>query len=130
MVGEALESEQQAGLSMLEGELYRHKGELMLQAWQLPSTNSPPFHGERPEVEVANCFLKALESARQKQAKSLELRTSMSLARLWQSQGKQRQAHNSLSEIYHWFTEGFNTKDLQEAKALMEELAERSSTSA
>jgi predicted ATPase len=53
----------------------------------------------------------------------LELRAVMSLARLWQQQGKQREAHDLLSEIYGWFTEGFDTKDLQEAKALLQELA-------
>ena len=57
------------------------------------------------------------------QAKSLELRAVMSLSRLWQQQGKQHEAYKMLSEIYSWFTEGFDTKDLQEAKALLEELA-------
>ena len=60
---------------------------------------------------------------RHQQAKSLELRAVMSLVRLWQQQGKQREAHTMLSEIYNWFTEGFDTKDLREAKALLEELA-------
>jgi predicted ATPase len=64
-----------------------------------------------------------IEIARKQQAKSLELRTVMSLARLWQSQGKKEEAHEMLSEIYGWFTEGFDTKDLQEAKALLEMLA-------
>jgi len=54
--------------------------------------------------------------------KSLELRATASLARLWRLQGKQKEAHEMLREIYHWFTEGFDTKDLQEAKALLEEL--------
>ena len=58
-------------------------------------------------------------SAKLDRAKSL-----VSLARLWQQQGKQQEAHAALSEIYHWFTEGFDTKDLQEAKALLEELGE------
>jgi predicted ATPase len=81
------------------------------------------------EQEAERCFLKAIEIARRQQAKSLELRATMSLARLWQQQGKQHEArdmldaaHNMLSEIYNWFTEGFDTKDLQEAKALLEEL--------
>ena len=63
------------------------------------------------------------DCARQ-QAKSLELRAATSLARLWQQQGKKKEAHQLLSEIYGWFTEGFDTKDLQEAKALLDELAE------
>jgi predicted ATPase len=56
----------------------------------------------------------------------LELRATMSLARLWQQQGRKSEAHQMLTEIYGWFTEGFDTKDLQEAKALLEELAKKS----
>ncbi|MBI3798434.1 MAG: hypothetical protein HY268_15910 [Deltaproteobacteria bacterium] len=73
-------------------------------------------------MEAEACFLKALEIARHQQAKSLELRAVISLARLWQRQGKREEAHELLAEIYGWFTEGFDTKDLQEAKALLEEL--------
>ena len=68
-------------------------------------------------------FYKAIEIAHKQQAKSLELRAVMSLARLWQSQGKHAEARQLLAEIYGWFTEGFDTKDLQEAKALIEELS-------
>jgi predicted ATPase len=67
-------------------------------------------------------YLASLDWARQQQAKSWELRTATSLARLWQQQGKPREAHTMLSAIYNWFTEGFDTKDLQEAKVLLEEL--------
>jgi predicted ATPase len=74
------------------------------------------------EQEAEECFLKAIEIARSQQAKSWELRATASLARLWQRQGKKKQAHNMLSEIYTWFTEGFNTIDLQEAKTLLESL--------
>jgi predicted ATPase len=73
-------------------------------------------------VEAEEYFKKAIEIARKQQAKSLELRAAMSLARLWQQQGKQHAARNLLSEIYGWFTEGFDTKDLQEAKALLDSL--------
>jgi predicted ATPase len=71
--------------------------------------------------EAEGYFLKAIEIARKQQAKSLELRATTSLARLWQQQSKQREAHQLLSAIYTWFTEGFDTKDLQEAKVLLEE---------
>lgn len=75
-----------------------------------------------PHSEAEACFLKAIEIARQQQAKSLEPRATMNLARLWQQQGKHHAARNMLSEIYGWFTEGFDTKDLQEAKALLQVL--------
>ncbi len=68
------------------------------------------------------CFWKAIEIARKQQAKSLELRAAMSLARLWQ-QGKKAEAGPMLAEIYGWFTEGFDTADLKEAKALRGELS-------
>ena len=73
-----------------------------------------------PRVTLYVCFQKALEVARRQQAKSWELRAATSLARLWQRQGKRAEAHQLLSDIYNWFTEGFDTKDLQEAKALLE----------
>ncbi len=74
------------------------------------------------EAEAEACFHQAIAIARRQSAKSLELRAAMSLSRLWQQQDKKDEAHQLLSEIYHWFTEGFDTKDLQEAKALLEEL--------
>ncbi len=69
------------------------------------------------------CFRKAIEIARGQEARSLELRASTSLARLWQTQGKAVQAHELLAPIYDWFTEGFDTPDLKDAKALLDELA-------
>ena len=68
-------------------------------------------------------FLASLDWARRQQAKMWELRTSTSLARLWQSQGKRHEAYELLAPVYGWFTEGFDTKDLQEAKALLDEIA-------
>ena len=76
------------------------------------------------QAEAEACFLKAIDIAQRQQAKSLELRATMSLAKLWRQQGKRHEAHRLLSEIYGWFTEGFGTKDLQDAKALLNELAE------
>jgi predicted ATPase len=98
-----------------EAELYRLKGELTLQS-QVES------HKSKVE-EAEGSFLKAIEIAHKQQAKSLELRAATSLARLWQQQGKRTDAHKLLSEIYHWFTEGFDAKDLREAKALIDELS-------
>jgi len=79
--------------------------------------------GPRPTWEEAEaCFQQALAIARQQQAQSWELRAAMSLSRLWQQQGKRQQARELLAPIYDWFTEGFDTADLQEAKALLEKL--------
>ena len=73
-------------------------------------------------VAAEACFHQALAIARRQQAKSRELRAAMSLSRLWQQQGKQAEAHALLAPIYGWFTEGFDTADLQDAKVLLEEL--------
>ena len=75
---------------------------------------------DTPQAEA--CFQQALAIARRQQAKSWELRAAMSLSRLWQQQGKRAAARELLAPIYGWFTEGFDTADLQEAKALLEEL--------
>jgi class 3 adenylate cyclase/predicted ATPase len=109
-----------------EAELYRLKGELTLQQFQVQGSKfkveNPQSAICNPQLEAEACFLKALEVARQQQAKSLELRAVMSLSRLWQQQGKKDKARQMLAEIYGWFREGFDTKDLQEAKALLEQL--------
>jgi predicted ATPase len=78
-----------------------------------------------PELDTAKAetyFERALDVARQQQAKSWELRASISLARLWRDQGKVQQACELLAPVYEWFTEGFGTRDLKEAKALLDEL--------
>src|SRR5215831_6705883 len=78
--------------------------------------------GPRPPWEEAEaCFQQALAIARPQQAQSWELRAAMSLARLWQQQGKRQEAYDLLAPIYGWFTEGFGTADVQEAKALLHE---------
>ena len=88
---------------------------------RVPSTQHlPPNTQAEAEAEV--CFLKAIEIAQRQQAKSLELRAVMSLSRLWQQQGKKDEARQMLAETYGWFTEGFDTADLQEARVLLEEL--------
>jgi predicted ATPase len=70
-------------------------------------------------LAAEECFQQALAIARRQQAKSLELRAAMSLSRLWQQQGRRAAAHQLLAEVYGWFIEGFDTADLQEAKALL-----------
>jgi len=87
---------------------------LRLKGWILS------LEGDLAGAEKA--YLASLEFAREQQAKSWELRTSTSLARLWQQQGKCKEAHELLAPVYNWFTEGFDTKDLKEAKALLQEL--------
>jgi predicted ATPase len=78
---------------------------------------------KRDVPQAETYFQRALAGARQQQAKSWELRAAMSLARLWRSQGKVQQARELLAPVYGWFTEGFDTRDLKEAKAMLDELA-------
>jgi class 3 adenylate cyclase/tetratricopeptide (TPR) repeat protein len=116
------------GERFYEAELYRLKGELTLrQQSKVESQKSKVFNPQsstpNPQAEAEECFLKAIDIARKQQAKSWELRAATSLARLWREQGKRDEARTVLSEVYNWFTEGFDTKDLQEAKALLEELS-------
>jgi class 3 adenylate cyclase/predicted ATPase len=117
-----------------EAELYRLKGQLTLQSQaslrqvktgQDKSEDTVPRSlTSDPQAEAETCFLKAIEIARKQQAKSLELRATTSLTHLWQQQGKKKEAYGLLAPVYTWFTEGFDTKDLQEAKTLLAELAE------
>jgi hypothetical protein len=108
-----------------EAELYRLAGELLLQAGVHRQASevfpSDDIHvlPESPEA----CFLQALVIARRQQAKSLELRAAVSLGRLWQRQGQRSAAQQLVAEVYEWFTEGFDTADLQEARTLLAELA-------
>jgi predicted ATPase len=109
-LAEALATLATSGVRWWEAELYRLKGALL---WQ-------PAMAQPEEVEAY--FQRALDVARRQQAKSLELRAAMSLARLWQQQGKRQEAHDLLAPVYGWFTEGFDTADLKDAKALLHEL--------
>jgi class 3 adenylate cyclase/tetratricopeptide (TPR) repeat protein len=111
VVANALAVAHRTGERRDKAEICRVKGELLLQ------------HAVSNASEAETCFQQALALARCQQAKSWELRTAMSLARLWQRQGKRAEAHALLAPIYGWFTEGFDTADLQEAKALLEALA-------
>jgi predicted ATPase len=132
-LAEALVTVDKTGERSAEAELYRLKGELTLQkearGWRLETSSSSPQASslqspvsQGVEQEAEECFLKAIEMSQCQQAKSLELRASMGLARLWQQQEKREDARQLLAEIYGWFREGFDTKDLQEARVLLEEL--------
>jgi predicted ATPase len=111
LLAEALMVLEANGQGDLLAEVYRLQGALLL-CQSVPDA-----------AQAETCFHQALDVARQQQAKSWELRAATSLARLWQSQGKGAEAYALLAPIYEWFTEGFDTADLQEAKALLEELA-------
>jgi len=106
---DALQIVERTGLRWLAAELYRHKGELLLR------------QGHTGAAE--ELLGKALSIAQEQGAKLFELRAAASLARLWRDQGKRAEAHDLLCPVYGWFTEGFTTSDLKEAKALIDELA-------
>jgi predicted ATPase len=116
LLTEALAAVDKTGGRFQEAEMYRIKGELTL------AQSSVQRLASSVQKEAEECFLKAIEIARRQQAKSWELRAVMSLSRLWQQQGKKEEARQMLAEIYAWFTEGFDTTDLKDAKALLEEL--------
>ncbi len=105
-VESGLAASEQGGQPLFDAELLRQKGEL-----------------SSDEAEAETLFRRALEVAQHQEAKSLELDAATSLARLWQRQGKRVEGCALLAPIYDWFTEGFDTQDLQDAKALLEELA-------
>jgi predicted ATPase len=124
MLADALTTVDRSGERFWEAEIYRLKGELLLKDEGERSVLSA-VEGRNAEREGSpeDCFHKAIDIAQSQSGKSLELRATVSLCRLWQSQGKQVEARQTLAEIYNWFTEGFDTVDLQEAKALLEELS-------
>jgi predicted ATPase len=115
-VAEALALVDETEERYYEAELCRLRGELLLQ--------------QGDEAEAEGTFHKAIEVARRQRAKSWELRAAMSLCRLWREQGKVEKAQQRLTEIYGWFTEGFDTPDLREASALLEDLSSQSSQGA
>jgi predicted ATPase len=130
---EALVAADQHAERLYEAELQRLKGELLLRksvaasfipaptAIQNGPASSVGAAGQSSlQMQAQACFQTALDIARRQQAKSWELRAAMSLCRLWQQQGKHQEAHDLLTPIYGWFTEGFDTADLQEAKALLD----------
>jgi predicted ATPase len=111
MLSDALDAVEESGQRYHEAETYRFKGELHLRE-------------PRPALEQAEaCFQRAIDIARRQQAKSWELRAAMSLARLWAERGKRQKAQDLLAPVYGWFTEGFHTADLKEARALLDELS-------
>ena len=110
-IGEAMTAVKTTKERWCEAEIDRIAGEIALKSPQ------------RDAAKAQACFERALEVARAQQAKSWELRASMSVARLWRDQGKHHEAHDLLVPVYNWFTEGFDTPDLKETKALLDELA-------
>ncbi len=110
-IGEATTAIQTTKEKWCEAEVHRVAGEIALMSPEPDATKAQAY------------FERALAVARQQQAKSWELRASMSLARLWRDQGKVREARELLAPVYGWFTEGFDTRDLKEAKKLLEELS-------
>jgi predicted ATPase len=108
---EALAAVDKTGARWAEAELYLFKGELLAR------------RAASDLQQAENCFHQSLAVSRRQQAKSLELRAAMSMSRLWQKRGKKAEAQRLLADIYGWFTEGFDTADLKQAKLLLEELA-------
>ena len=109
-IGEAMTAVETTKERWCEAEVHRIAGEIALM--------SP----ERNAAKAEAYFERALAIAREQKAKSWELRAAMSMARLWRDQGKRQQARDLLAPVYGWFTEGFDTLDLKEAKALLDEL--------
>jgi predicted ATPase len=115
-LAEALDLMEQTDERCWEAELHRLRGELLLMQGERTETGAGLHQAER-------CFQRAIEVARRQKARSWELRATTNLARLWQAQGRVDEAREALAKIYDWFTEGFNTRDLQEAKALLDKLS-------
>jgi len=121
-LAEALAQVEKTEERFWEAEIYRLKGELLLKAEDVERSRCTTEGMQGVELPEG-CFLEAIEIARRQEGKSLELRATVSLGRLWQQQGKKDQARPMLADIYGWFTEGFDTIDLQQAKTLLDELS-------
>ena len=115
-MAEATAIMERTGECLDEARLLRLKGDLALRR---SGVEAEP--GVQTEAE--ECFRKSIEIARQQEARSFELRAVTSLSRLWKQQGKKAEARQALAEIYGWFSEGFDTADLKDAKALLEQLS-------
>jgi predicted ATPase len=101
--------------------LYRCKGDLLLKLDA--ASHRHQARGQSLVAEAEACLHQSLALVRHQQTRALELRAALSLSRLWQQQGKREEAQQLLAPVYGWFTEGFDTADLQEARLLLEELA-------
>jgi predicted ATPase len=110
VIGQAVDIVNQSGERWWEAELHRLHGELIRA------------RGRQDLADAERCFQRALEIAGTQSARSLELRAAISLARLWADQGERHKAYDLLAPVYGWFTEGFDTADLKDAKALLDEL--------
>jgi predicted ATPase len=119
LLAEARAAADETGEGFWDVEMHRLQGELSLQVAAMETGHT----GEERRVPPEESFLKAIAIARRQQAKSLELRATMSLSQLWKRQGRKGEARPMLAAIYAWFTEGHDTPDLREAKALLEELS-------
>jgi len=119
LLAEARAAADKTGEGFWDAEMHRLHGELSLQL----ATTETEGTGEDRRVPPEESFLKAIEIARRQEAKSLELRATMSLSRLWKRQGRKDEARPMLAAIYAWFTEGHDAPDLREAKELLEELS-------
>ena len=109
VMAEALALVEKTDERYYEAESHRIKGELLLM--------------QDDETEAEACFQQAIGVAEKQEAKSWELRAATSMARLWQKQGRREEGHKLLADVYNWFTEGFATRDLKDAKALLEALS-------
>ncbi len=144
-VAEALAAGEHTGQRYWDAELHRLKGTLSIQAEASAGRGTGecgPGHDRLDQADLRSpapnpagagdaesCLLEAIQIARRQRAKSLELRAALSLSRRWSSRGKPQEAHGLLAEIYNWFTEGLDTADLREARALLEELERAGSPS-